>query len=93
MTEHELSLVSIVVAAGAAFLNLLLIPLAKSAARGEVEGMISMHNKDADAHPNLGHAVKLDETLNEMRNEFIRIRESIADLRVDLALKKRLDAE
>ena len=91
MTEHDIAVASIVIALGAALLNLVLLPVAKAAARGEVKELISDHNKDADAHPNLAHTAKFESTLNLMREDFTKIRESIANLRVDLALSRDRD--
>lgn len=91
MTEHDIAVTAIILSFGSALLNLVLIPVAKAAAKGEVKELISDHNKEPDAHPNLAHAAKLESTLNLMREDSTKIRESIANLRVDLALSRDRD--
>jgi hypothetical protein len=47
----DLQFASIIVAAGAALLNIILIPLVKSASRGVVVDLVAEHNDDVNAHP------------------------------------------
>ena len=49
----DVQLVSIVLAAAAALLNVILVPLVKSAARGEAVQMFKEHNEDSAAHAGL----------------------------------------
>jgi hypothetical protein len=51
MTQSEIQLLSLVLAAGAALLNIILIPLVKSASRGIVVELITQHDEDPNAHP------------------------------------------
>lgn len=89
MSEHDITVASFIVAAGAALLNIILIPLAKSAARGEVTLMVDEHNANANAHPNLHHATKIEDALRDLakdtNEQFNGLRKEVADLRVALA--------
>jgi hypothetical protein len=60
-------------AVGAALLNVILIPLVKSAARGEVGRMIDEHNEDSGAHPGLTITSK-----SEIANAAFRASEAAA---------------
>jgi hypothetical protein len=51
MTPNELQLLSLVLAIGAALLNIILIPLVKSASKGIVVALITEHDEDPNAHP------------------------------------------
>ena len=46
-----MQLLSLILAASAALLNIILIPLVKSSLRGTVVELVSEHNEDANAHP------------------------------------------
>ena len=51
MTPAEMQLASLILATGAALLNIILIPLVKSSLRGTVVELLDEHNDDANAHP------------------------------------------
>lgn len=95
MSEHDLTVIAVVISAGAALLNIILIPLAKSAARGEVTLLIDEHNGNANAHPNLNHATKIEDALRDLakdtNDQFNELRKEIANLRVALAPLIRRD--
>lgn len=95
MTEHDLTVIAIVISAGAALLNIILVPLAKAAARGEVKSLIEEHNNNANAHSNLDHTKTIEEAVRDLANDtnrqFIALRQEIADLRVALAPLVRRD--
>lgn len=51
MSSSDIQLLSLILAASAALLNIILIPLVKSASRGVVVELVNEHNEDANAHP------------------------------------------
>ena len=51
MTPAEMQLASLILAASAALLNIILIPLVKSSMRGEVVKLLDEHDDDPNAHP------------------------------------------
>jgi hypothetical protein len=67
MTSANMELLSLCLAAGAALLNIILIPLVKSASRGAVVELIAEHNEDANAHPARTMAAR-DEVLKVAAN-------------------------
>lgn len=51
MTPPDMQLLSLILAASAALLNVILIPLVKSSLQGKVVELVSEHNDDPNAHP------------------------------------------
>jgi cell division septum initiation protein DivIVA len=51
VNSANVQLISLILAAGAALLNIILIPLVKSASRGAVVELVAEHNEDVNAHP------------------------------------------
>ena len=73
MNTSDLQFVSIIIAAGAALLNIILIPLVKSAARGEAGAMFNVHNVDQGAHLVLLEEHNVDENAHPNLTVFSKV--------------------
>jgi hypothetical protein len=91
VTSADIQLLSLILAASAALLNIILIPLVKSAARGTVVEVVAEHNEDANAHPARTLAAR-DEVLKVASNAQDAVAK-VATIAQDAAAKVAITAQ
>lgn len=88
MSDQLIRLLSLFIAFGAAALNVVLIPLVKSALRGEAREMIDDHNVDAEAHWHSKEAVSAASyRATDAAAAVARAETALADLRKDVTYR------
>lgn len=102
MSEHDITLASFLLSVFA----IILAPVLRAAGKGEVKGIVdarlkdvsdrlTTHDRDPNAHPNLAHTGRIEESLENLRKEtaeqFRTLTKQIYGLRILIAGGKEHD--